>query len=143
MAEDIKQLTEYLAEKFDGIDKKFEKIDERFDGVDKKFDEVDKKFIGIEKRFDGVDKRLDNFEKDVDDKFIRLFDVFATKDDLQEIGKEIMTQNDKHQLLMAIDSYAHKADAFFQELVALSNQTRRHEKWIQMLAEKLNVKLEY
>lgn len=120
-----KELIEYL-------DKKFTGIDEKFVGIDKRFEEVDKKFVSIDKRFD-----------EVDNKFDRLFDVFATKEDFQEMRKEMMTQNDKHQLLMSTDNYARKADTFFQELVALSNQTRRHEKWIAMLAEKLNVKLEY
>ncbi len=113
-----KELIEYL-------DKKFTGIDERFEGVDKKF-------VSIDKRFD-----------EVDNKFDRLFDVFATKDDIQEIRKEMMTQNDKHQLLMSTDNYARKADTFYQELVMLSHQHNRHEKWIQILAEKLGVKLEY
>lgn len=122
MAEDIKQLTEYLEEKFDGIDKGFEKIDERFDGVD---------------------KRLDNFEKDVDDKFIHLFDVFATKDDLQEMRNEMSTKNDIHNLMMAIDSYAKRSDTYFQEMVMLSHKVDRHEKWFQIFADKLGLKLEY
>ena len=46
-------------------------------------------------------------------------------------------------LQTGVDAYAHKADAFFQEMVMLSHQYNRHEKWIQMLAEKLGVKLEY
>lgn len=157
MAEDIKQLTEYLEDKFDGIDKRFEKIDECFEkvdekfvNIDKRFDGIDKKFIRIDERFDGIDKRFDNFGKEVgerfnevDNKFDRLFDVFAAEDDFLEIRKEMMTQNDKHQLLMSIDNYARKADTFYQELVMLSHQHNRHEKWILMLAEKLGVKLEY
>ena len=134
-----KELIEYLDKKFTSIDERFDEVDKKFVGIDERFDEVDKKFTGIDERFDEVDKKF----VEVDNKFDRLFDVFATKDDFQEIRKEMMTQNDKHQLLMSTDNYARKADTFFQELVALSNQTRRHEKWIQMLAEKLNVKLEY
>lgn len=129
MAEDIKQLTQYLEEKFDGVDKKFEKIDERFDSVDKSFE--------------GIDKRFDSFEKDVDDKFIRLFDVFATKEDLQEMRKEMATKNDIHQLLMAVDSYAKRSDTYFQEMVMLSHKVDRHERWFQIFAERLGLNLEY
>ena len=100
---------------------------------------LDKKFTGIDERFDEVDKKFTA----VDDKFDRLFDVFVTKDEFQEMRKEMMTQNDKHQLLMSTDNYARKADTFYQELVMLSHQHNRHEKWILMWAEKLGVKLEY
>jgi len=100
---------------------------------------LDKKFTGIDERFNGIDKKFE----EVDDKFIRLFDVFATKDDFQEMRKEMMTQNDKHQLLMATDNYARKADTFYQELVMLSHQVNRHEKWIHILGGKLNTNLEY
>ncbi|MDD4989992.1 MAG: hypothetical protein PHW31_01635 [Candidatus Pacebacteria bacterium] len=93
----------------------------------------------LDKKFSGVDKHFE----EVDEKFDRLFDVFATKEDLQEVKKEMATKDNANQLLTSVDAYAHKADAFFQEMVALSHQYNRHEKWIQMLAEKLGVKLEY
>ncbi len=136
MAEEIKQLTQYLEEKFGGIDENFVKIDKKFEKIDERLDIVDK-------RFDGVDNRLDNFEKDVDDKFIRLFDVFATKEDLQEAVKDMATKNDIHQLFMAVDSYAKKADTYFQEMVMLSHKVDRHERWFQIFADKLGIKLEY
>ena len=46
-------------------------------------------------------------------------------------------------LQTSVDSYAKRADAYFQEMVALSHKVDRHEKWIQQLAEKLGIKLEY
>ena len=123
------------------MDKDFNK--ELIEYLDKKFTGIDEKFVGIDKRFDGIDKRFDIFEKDVDDKFIRLFDVFVTKDEFQEMRKEMMTQNDKHQLLMSTDNYARKVDTFYQELVMLSHQVNRHEKWIHILGGKFDIKLEY
>lgn len=43
----------------------------------------------------------------------------------------------------SVDAYAHKADKFFEELVMWSNQVKRHEKWLQQIADKLGIKLEY
>ena len=42
----------------------------------------------------------------------------------------------------AVDSYAKRADTYFQEMVMLSNQNRRHEKWLLQIAEKIGIKLE-
>lgn len=46
-------------------------------------------------------------------------------------------------LTNAVDAYAHKADAYFQEMVALAHKVDRHEKWLQEIAEKLGIKLKY
>lgn len=48
-----------------------------------------------------------------------------------------------NNLADAIDAYAHKADAYFQEMVALTHKVDRHEKWLQEIAEKLGIKLKY
>jgi len=45
-------------------------------------------------------------------------------------------------LQTSVDTYAKKADTYFQEMVALSHKVDRHEKWIQQIAEKLGMKLE-
>jgi uncharacterized coiled-coil DUF342 family protein len=45
--------------------------------------------------------------------------------------------------MSAVDSYAKKADAYFQEMVMLSHKVDRHEKWFHQIAEKLGIKLEY
>jgi len=45
-------------------------------------------------------------------------------------------------LQTSVDTYAKKADTYFQEMVALSHKVDRHEKWIQQIAEKLRMKLE-
>ena len=52
-------------------------------------------------------------------------------------------KKDFSNLLTSVDCYAKKADGYFQEMVMLSHQVDRHEKWIQQIAEKLGVKLEY
>ena len=79
----------------------------------------------------------------VDERFQRLFDVFATKDDLKEATEKLATKEDVNNLLTSIDAYAKKADAYFQEMVMLAHKVERHEKWIRQIAEKLGIKLEY
>lgn len=73
----------------------------------------------------------------------KLIEVFATKEDLKEAVKDLSTKKDVNDLLNAVDAYAKKADTYFQEMVALAHKVDRHEKWIQQIAEKLGVKLEY
>lgn len=48
-----------------------------------------------------------------------------------------------NNLTNSVDAYAHKADAYFQEMVALAHKVDRHEKWLQEIAEKLGIKLKY
>lgn len=78
-----------------------------------------------------------------DEDIKKLIEVFATreevatKEDLEELKKDFTN------LQVSVDSYAKRADAFFQEMVALSHKVDRHEKWIKQLANKLGVKLKY
>jgi uncharacterized coiled-coil DUF342 family protein len=59
------------------------------------------------------------------------------KDDIKELKENF------NLLQSSVDTYAAKADKFFQELVMLSNKVDRHEKWLLQIAEKLGLKLEY
>lgn len=47
------------------------------------------------------------------------------------------------ELQTSVDAYAKRADTYFQEMVMLSHKVDRHEKWLQQVAEKLGIKLEY
>jgi len=67
--------------------------------------------------------------------------VFATKNEMQDFREEM--QKNFSDLQTAVDAYAKKADAYFQEMVLLSHKVDRHEKWMHQIAEKLNLKLEY
>jgi CRISPR/Cas system-associated endonuclease Cas3-HD len=73
----------------------------------------------------------------------KLIEVFATKEDLKEALENITTKDDFNVLMNAVDAYAKKADTYFQEMVMLSHKVDRHEKWLQQLADKLGLKLEY
>jgi len=67
----------------------------------------------LDGKFNGTNERLDNLEEG-----------FRT-------------------LQISVDTYARKADTYFQEMVALSHKVDRHEKWFHQVADKLGVKLEY
>jgi hypothetical protein len=64
-------------------------------------------------------------------------DVFVVKDDFNELREQFDI------LQTSIDAYAKRADTYFQEMVSLAHKVDRHEKWFHMIAEKLDIKLEY
>ena len=61
---------------------------------------------------------------------------------LEDLRENKADKSDINNLMTAVDTYAKRADAFFQEMVALSHKVDRHEKWIRQIAEKLGIKLE-
>ena len=80
----------------------------------------------------------------LDDKDVqKLIEVFATRDEIVTKKEFEGLKESFDDLATAVDKYAQKADAFFQELVMLSHKVDRHEKWLHQIAEKLGIKLEY
>ena len=73
----------------------------------------------------------------------KLVDVFATKDDLKEAVQNLSTKNDSNNIMMAVDTYAKKADTYFQEMVMLAHKVDKIEKWVIQLADKAGLKLQY
>ena len=73
----------------------------------------------LDEKFANIDEKLDGLQENKADK------------------------SDVNNLMTAIDAYAKRADAYFQEMVALTHKVDRHEKWIQQIAEKLGIKLQY
>jgi hypothetical protein len=73
----------------------------------------------------------------------KLMEVFATKDEIKELIAPLTTKEDFSDLQTAVDNYAKKSDNYFQEMVALAHKVDRHEKWFHMIADKLDIKLEY
>lgn len=63
-------------------------------------------------------------------------EIFATKADFEELRKDFSN------LQTSVDSYAKRAEAFFQEMVMLSHKVNRLEGWIKTIADKVGVKLE-
>jgi len=71
----------------------------------------------------------------------KLIEVFATKEDFSKFTDEY--RNDFANLQTSVDNYAKRANDYLEEVVAMSHRLDRHEKWIQQLASKLDIKLEY
>ena len=59
---EYQELVEFIAPRFDRIDKRFDSIDERFAAVDKRFDAIDERFAAVDNRFDAIDERLRRVE---------------------------------------------------------------------------------
>ena len=78
-------------------------------------------------------------EKDVQ----KLIEVFATREEVATKQDLELLRQDFTNLQTAVDAYAKKADAYFQEMVMLAHKVDRHEKWFHQIAEKLGIKLEY
>ena len=70
----------------------------------------------------------------------KLADVFATKEELESFKDEI--KQSFSDLQISVDTYAKKADDYFQEMRMLSHKVDRLEQWIHQLAKKLGLKLE-
>lgn len=68
-------------------------------------------------------------------------EVFPSKEDFESFKEEI--KQSFSDLQTSVDTYAKKADTYFQEMVMLAHKVDRHEKWFQQIAEKLGMKLEY
>lgn len=68
-------------------------------------------------------------------------EVFATREDFITFKDEIVKSFS--DLQTAVDSYAKKADGYFQEMLMLVHKVDRHEKWFHQIAEKIGIKLEY
>ena len=73
----------------------------------------------------------------------KLIEVFATREEIVTKLEFNELKEDFRNLQSSVDAYAKRADAYFQEMVMLTHKVDRHEKWIQQIAEKLGVKLEY
>lgn len=78
-----------------------------------------------------------------DEDIKKLIEVFATREEMKEMVNNLVTKEEFSNLQSSVDTYAHKADNYFKEMVALTHKVDRHEKWIQQIAGRLGVKLEY
>ncbi len=78
-----------------------------------------------------MDKDLSELVQYLDDKFVGIDKRF---DEMKRDFVDLQT---------SVDTYAKKADTYFQEMVMLSHKIDRHEKWFHLVAEKLGIKLEY
>jgi len=66
---------------------------------------------------------------------------FPTKVDFENFKDEY--HKDFSDLQTSVDAYAKKADTYFQEMAMLTLKVNRHEKWLEKLAAKLDIKLDF
>ncbi len=99
----------------------------------------------IKQLIEATDQKIDTMDQKNEDRFIRLFEVaVATKEGVVELNKRV------ERLELAVEALTNSVDKIIKELTdlrteyyAMSNQLTRHEKWIQMIAEKVGIKLGY
>lgn len=84
-------------------------------------------------------KRKSKKQKKPDD-LSELVDFISRRFDEMEVRFDKL-ENMSINLQGAVDNYAKRADAYFQEMVMLSHQVSRHEKWIREIAGKIGLKL--
>jgi len=98
----------------------------------------------MNQEFSELVKYLDEKFGKVDTRFNKLFNVFATKEDVQDIKKDIGgLKGSLEALTISVDKLAKAVGDMHQEYIAIIATVDRHEKWIKQIAEKLGVKLEH
>ena len=74
----------------------------------------------------------------------KLLSVLATKEDIIELKQDMAGLREAVQALtVSVDKLAKAVEDMHQEFMAISAKVDRHEKWIQQIAAKLGIKLEY
>ncbi len=78
-------------------------------------------------------------DKDIE----KMMRVFPTKDEVRNIVGEQLAEMKETQerILQALDRLATAIEKLNLEYAAISEQLTRHERWIQQIAKKANVKL--
>ncbi len=71
----------------------------------------------------------------------KLMEVFSTREEIDNRFEEL--RKDFSNLQSAVDSYAKRADTYFQEMLMLARRVDRIEKWVREIADKTGVKLDY
>ena len=78
-----------------------------------------------------------------DEDIKKLIEVFATREEVVTKLDLEGLRKDFSDLQTAVDNYAKRADAFFQEMVVLTHKVDRLEKWVQQIAKKVGIELEF
>ena len=87
-----------------------------------------------------LDKKFNKLEQDIQNLQIK---VLNNTDEIKKNREEMATKVEVNKLVDAVDAYMKQGEDYRQEVVMLGNQVNRHEKWIQTIAEKLDLKLDY
>lgn len=79
-------------------------------------------------------------EKDIQ----KLLEVLATKEDIKDLNQQFNGLQEMVQsLVVSVDKLVKAVSDLHQEYAMVTSKIDRHEKWIQKLADKLGIRLEY
>lgn len=74
----------------------------------------------------------------------KLSEVLATKEDIKDLKEDVDGLREMVQsLVVSVDKLVKAVSDLKTEYAAITNQINRHEKWIEQIADKLGLKLEY
>lgn len=74
----------------------------------------------------------------------KLASILATKEDIKELRQDVDGLRETVQALaISVDGLVKAVTDLNTEYASVKNQLNRHEKWLQQVAEKLDIKLEY
>ncbi len=90
----------------------------------------------MDKDYSELVEYLDQKFGKVDQRFIEVNEKLGSLEEKQADKEDI------NNLITAIDSYAKKADTYFQEMVMLAHKVDKLDKWIHQIAERVGIKLE-
>lgn len=81
----------------------------------------------------------------LDDKDIqKLVELLATKEDVKDLRQDLDGLRESVQgLTVAVDRLVGAVEKLEQEYTMVLNKIDRHEKWFQLVADKLGIKLPY
>ena len=79
-----------------------------------------------------------------DQDIIKLSAVLATKEDIKDLKQETQNLRESLNILTtSVDKLAKSVSDLKVEYVAVMSKVDRHEKWLQQIANKLGLNLEY
>ena len=90
-------------------------------------------FSGLSAKMETANENISNLSLEV----VNIKEIMATKEDFNRLEAKF------DDILTSVDNYAKKSDTYFQEMVMMNQKLNRHEKWFHMIADKLDIKLEY
>ncbi len=94
----------------------------------------------LDKKFARLSEEVANLHGEVSDIKETVTNLHGEVGDIKE---KMATKVEVNKLLDAVDAYMKQGEDYRQEMLMLTHKVDRHEKWIQQIAEKLGVKLEY
>jgi uncharacterized coiled-coil DUF342 family protein len=83
-------------------------------------------------------------KEDLEEFSVKVFQTFVTKEEINELRKEIAALKESIQTLtISVDKLAKIVEDMHQEYIAITSKVDRLEKWVHQIAKKIGMKLEY